>query len=128
LTQAKPAEVTKLVRVSTGFIIVTPNDDAIGRLRAAFPDIWNDLLEVSDPDTPFLLYFAFAELLLARRGDTELWQRAYRFFDEVAECSGGEVSSVLTEAFDRLWDSEMRDVIDKNLGSVAQRLFRCSKI
>jgi hypothetical protein len=113
--------------MSMDFTIVGSND-AVERLRTSFSDLWNDLLEQADPDHPYLLYFAFAELLLGRRGSTELWQRAYRFFDEVAEGGSAEAKNILTEAFDRLSDSEMRTEVEKNLGSAARHLFRLSKL
>jgi hypothetical protein len=64
--------------VSTDFVIV-PREDPALRLLASFPELWNELLEQADPDEPYLLYFCFADLLLQRRSDTELWKRAYRF-------------------------------------------------
>jgi hypothetical protein len=111
----------------TDFTIVA-SDDAVVRLRASFPDIWSDLLESADPDTPSLLYFAFGCFLLDHRGNSALWSRAYRFFDDVAEGGSAEVKNILTEAFDRLSDSDIRAEVEKSLGPAAQHLFRRSSL
>jgi hypothetical protein len=113
--------------VSTDFIIVKPDDDPILRLRTAFPDIWNDLLDCADPDTPYLMYFALADLLLQRHDNKNLWSRAYRFFDEIAERGDATSQELLGEAFDRLWDSDKRDEVEQHLDSTARTLFRHSK-
>jgi hypothetical protein len=114
--------------LSTGFLIVNPAADPVARLRAAFPDLWSDLLERADPETPRLLYFAFADLLLERRHDPDLWNRAYRFFDETAECRDATAHDVRGEAFDRLCDSEMRDAVEDHLGSAARALLQRCKL
>jgi len=114
--------------VNTGFTIVKPDDDPVSRLRTSFPDLWDDLLTRADPDTPHLLYFAFADLLMERRDDTDLWDRVYRFFDEIAEGRDGAAHDVLAEAFDRLCDSDMRDEVETHLGAAAKALYQRSKL
>jgi hypothetical protein len=114
--------------VSTGFIIVKSAADAVARLRTSFPDLWNDLLERADPDAPYLLYFALADLLVERRDNADLWRRAYRFFDEIAEGCDATAHDVLAEAFDRLCDSDMRDGVENHLGSAAKALYQRSKL
>jgi hypothetical protein len=114
--------------LSTGFIIVNPAAHPVARLRASFPDLWSDLLERADPETPRLLYFAFADLLLERRHDPDLWNRAYRFFDETAECRDATAHELLGEAFDRLCDSEMCDEVADHLGFAARTLLQREKL
>lgn len=46
---------------STGFTI-SSSDDEVLWLQTSFPDIWSNLLEYADPDTPYLLYSDFAEV------------------------------------------------------------------
>lgn len=111
----------------TDFTIIKPAEDPVLRLQTSFPDIWNDLLEHADPDTPRLMYFAFAGLLLDCRDNKDLWKRAYRFFDDIAERGDPAAHDVLTEAFDRLWDSDMREEVEQHLGSAARTLFQQSK-
>jgi hypothetical protein len=113
--------------VSTDFIIVKPNDDPVMRLRTAFPDMWSDLLDCADPDTPHLMYSAFADLLLQDRDNENLWSRAYRLFDEIAERGDASWRELLGEAFDRLWDSDKREDVEQHLGSTARTLFRRSE-
>ncbi len=72
------------------------------------------------------MYFAFAELLVEHRRDTDLWNRAYRFFDQIADLRDTTAHDVLGEAFDRLWASEMRDEVQDHLGSAASSLFQRS--
>jgi hypothetical protein len=113
--------------VSTGFVLLSP-DDPVLRLRTSFPEFWSDLLEYADADTPYLLYSAFGNLLLQRRNDADLWKRAYRFFDDVADKGTTADRDLLTQSFDRLWDSDMKETVEENLGSSANLLFQCSKL
>jgi hypothetical protein len=110
------------------FVIVQSGGDPIIALRAAFPEIWNELLECADPDAPHLMYFAFADLLLLRRDDADLWRRAYRFFDEVAERGDAAAHDVLEEAFDRLWDSDVGEEVQEHLGPAARAIFQRSRL
>ena len=112
--------------LSTGFIIVESADRPVDLLRASFPDLWSELLERADPDTPRLMYFAFADLLVEHRHNMDLWSRAYRFFDQIAGLRDATAHDILREAFDRLWDSEMRDEVQDHLGSAARSLFQRS--
>jgi hypothetical protein len=114
--------------VSTGFVIIPP-DDVVGRLREAFPDLWAELLEQAFPDASFMMYSAFAELLLQRRDDEALWERAYRFFDQVSERGGTDSKEVLRGGtFERLCDSDISDTIEKRLGRQARALFRSCRL
>jgi hypothetical protein len=109
--------------VSTDFLIV-PHDDAVARLRAAFPDLWIELLDLAYPDTPILMYSGFAELLLLHPSDELLWSRAYRLFDEIAEGEDPISKGILREgAFERLYDSGISDAIQARLGHMARALF-----
>ena len=113
--------------MGSGFTL-KPRANPVDRLRTSFPDIYDQLLEWADPDTPHLMYFAFAGLLLERQTTPRLWQRAYRFFDELAESGDTRLEDVLSEAFDRLGDSDARDQVDNHLGSAARTLFHRSNL
>jgi len=52
--------------MGSGFTL-KPRADLVDRLRTSFPDLYDQLLEWADPDTPHLMYFAFAGLLLECR-------------------------------------------------------------
>jgi hypothetical protein len=109
--------------VSTDFILL-PKDDGVERLRSAFSDIWADLLEWADVDTPYLLYSAFADFLLQHRDNQELWERACRFFDVLANKSDSSLHYALTGAFERLRDSDISAAVESRLGAAAKGLFR----
>ena len=102
--------------------IIIPQDDPAERLRAAFPDIWDELLTYyADADTPYLLYSGFAHWLLEHDGEA-IWARAYHFFNEIAE-SG---SDTLTATFEQLCDSDRAEKVAQNLSASARSLFdRC---
>ena len=109
-------------------LIIIPSDDPIARLRSTFPEIWEDLLERADPDTPFLMYSGLAELLLQRRSDGVLWTRAYGFFEEMATNGDTYSKEILMGALETLQDSDISDTVDKRLGQTAQALFRSCKL
>lgn len=88
----------------------------------------DDLLKAADPDTPGLMYFAFADLLLERRFNTYLWKRAHRFFDDIAELTFAAAHDVLAEAFELLWDLDVRDEVEEHRGSARRALFQRSNL
>lgn len=106
------------------FIIVVPSVDAVERLRSSFPSVWPEVLEYAYPDSPTLIYAGLAEILLQHRDDSDLWERAYRFFNEMAATGDASLEYALTGAFERLCDSDMAADVDARLDGAARSLFR----
>lgn len=108
--------------MDTGFVRIEA-EDPTSRLKQDFPDVFADLLERAYEDTPYLLYFAFGELLLERRDDVELWRRAFRFFNDIAEGTDVTHHEILQEALVPLWDSDLREVVRSGLRAAGRNLF-----
>lgn len=107
--------------MTTDFILV-PRHDPLKLLHDHFPDLINILDEELDDDGVYYVYARFAESLLRNLHDEDLWARAIKFFDALAETKDSECEKVLViEIFDILCDNPVAHArLRKSLGETAQ--------
>lgn len=89
---------------------------------SAFPDLRNELDE-GDAE-PYYIYDRFVDHLVSHRDDNELWQRAYAFFDSLAD--DGNLQEILVVGlFEPLCvDPVLADRVSTNVGPIALTLLR----
>jgi hypothetical protein len=69
------------------------------------------------------MYSGLAELLLARRAETDLWARAYDLFNVIAEGTNKSAQEAIVGAFERLGDSDLHRQVEPHLGLLARKIY-----
>jgi hypothetical protein len=101
--------------------IIIPCADPLSLLWKAFPELRSEL---DDGDSgPYYIYGRFADRLSSHSNDSQLWQRAYAFFDDLA-AGGGELTELLVVGiFERLCEvPALVDRLKQNLGAAARKM------